>query len=69
MSQPDEHLFRTIIEDQARNLSDERITDAVTAHRAMRPTLERLRSVPLRFLEPVSEPATAITWIENGGTP
>jgi hypothetical protein len=41
------------------------VVSAFTA--GLAPGMARLRAVPLSFLDPV-EPATALRWIERGGT-
>jgi len=45
---------------------EERYSAALAAHAGMRASLDRLRAVPLSFLEPV-EPDSALVWLENGG--
>lgn len=52
---------------QGLSLEPERLEAALAVHTALRPSLERLRSLPMSYLEPVVEPASALTWIENGG--
>jgi len=44
-----------------------RYAAALATHQVMRAALLRLRAVPLSFLEP-TEPNTALSWLENGGT-
>jgi hypothetical protein len=44
-----------------------RYAAALAAHQGMRAALLRLRAVPLSFLDP-TEPDTALSWLENGGT-
>ena len=52
---------------QGLSLEPERLEAALAVHTALQPALEQLRSLPMSFLEPVVEPASALTWIENGG--
>ncbi len=60
--------YRAALADQGLPpLTDERLAAAVAVHQAMRPDLEALRAVPLPYLEPVSEPASALAWLERGG--
>jgi hypothetical protein len=40
---------------------------AAKGHRAMRPKLQMLRALRLRYLPPVIEPAAALAWIRKGG--
>jgi hypothetical protein len=49
------------------HLSSERVAYAMRQHADFHPKLVAMRAIPLRFLEPVIEPATALTWIERGG--
>lgn len=63
---PPEH-FAAVAEDLGITLAPSRLAQAHEAHVGYRPELERLRAVPLSFLEPVSEPSTALVWIANGG--
>ena len=66
MTTPDESTFRAILENQGLALSDERLAQALEGHIGMRADLEKLRAVPLSYLEP-SEPGSALQWIEQGG--
>ncbi|HXV94621.1 MAG TPA: MFS transporter [Pseudonocardia sp.] len=50
-------------------LTPERLAQAHAGHARFRPDLERLRALPLPFVEPVTEPATSLAWIANGGRP
>lgn len=68
MTEPTEEIFRAILANQGLTFTDERLAQAVASHAAMRPELDALRQVPLSFLEPVVEPATALRWIERGGS-
>jgi MFS family permease len=66
--EPDAPLFDALAADQGLGfLSPQRRADALAVHLAMRPALLRLRAVPLRFTDPVSEPATALAWLETAG--
>ncbi len=67
MTAPDEPTFRAILTNQGFALTDERLAHAVAGHVAMYTELAALRAVPLSYLEPVSEPASAMAWIERGG--
>ena len=48
-------------------LVPERLAQAHGIHERSRADLERLRAIPLPFVGTVSEPATAVAWIANGG--
>lgn len=63
-SQPPLEAMLTV---QNLSLEPERLAAALEVHYALRPSLEQLRSLPMSFLEPVVEPASATSWIENGG--
>ncbi|MGX7680830.1 hypothetical protein ACSMXN_18235 [Jatrophihabitans sp. DSM 45814] len=54
------------IRDQAIQFEPERFASAAAIYAQLRPAIEALRAVPLAFLEPVDEPATALRWIERG---
>jgi hypothetical protein len=58
--------FAVLASCQDITLAPTRLAQAHEAHQAARPVLERLREVPLPFLEP-SEPAAALLWLKNGG--
>jgi len=58
--------FQVLASNQDITLTPERLAQAYATHQASRPALEKLRRLPLSFLEP-SEPATALLWIHNGG--
>jgi hypothetical protein len=60
-------LYNKIAAEQGLTFEPERFAAAVATHEGMRDALLRLRQVPLSFLEPVYEPASALSWIENGG--
>jgi MFS family permease len=67
-SYPSPELFDAMVADQGLEfLSAERRRAALETHSTMRPALAKLRAVPLNFLEPVSEPASALAWLEHGG--
>ena len=59
--------FEAMLAVQGLSLEPERLEAAIAVHTALQPSLERLRSLPMSFLEPVVEPASALAWIENGG--
>jgi hypothetical protein len=61
-------LYNRIAAEQGLGFAPERYAAAVATHDGLRDALLRLRAVPLSFLEPVLEPASALAWIENGGT-
>jgi hypothetical protein len=61
-----EHYERVAL-DQGLTFEPARYAAALQTHAGMREALLRLREVPLSFLEPVSEPASALQWIERGG--
>jgi MFS family permease len=66
--QPTAALVDALVADQGLEfLSPERRDAALATHRSMRPALLKLRAVPLRFIDPVSEPASALAWLESGG--
>ncbi len=69
MSEPTIETFRALLGNEGFEMSDVRLAQAVETHRAQRPDIEALRAHPLSFLEPVLEPATALSWIERGGRP
>jgi len=60
-------LYDQIAAQQGLAFAPERIAAAVATHEGMRDALLRLRQAPLSFIEPVLEPASALSWIENGG--
>jgi hypothetical protein len=66
-AEPSLETFRALMTHQGLAMSEERIAQAVVTHTTLRPALDALRVVPLSFLEPVLEPATALRWIERGG--
>jgi hypothetical protein len=55
------------IEDQGIEFEPQRRAKAEEIYAGLRPGIERLRLVPLSFLDPVVEPAAAAQWIECGG--
>jgi MFS family permease len=65
---PTPALFDALVADQGLEfLSPQRRAAALGTHLAMRPALLKLRAMPLRFLEPVAEPASALAWLEREG--
>jgi hypothetical protein len=66
-STPTAHDYQRIALDQGLTFQPERYAAALATHTGMRDALLRLRAAPLSFVEPVSEPASALRWIENGG--
>jgi MFS transporter, DHA1 family, multidrug resistance protein len=63
---PTPELFDALVVDQGLDfLSAERRLAALDTHLAMRSALLKLRAVPLNFLEPVAEPASALAWLES----
>lgn len=67
MSLPPIEQFVTFAVNQDITLTPQRLAQAYAAHLRYRDDLARLRAIPLRFLEPVSEPVTALAWIARGG--
>lgn len=64
---PTPALFDELADDQGLTfLSARRRAEALASFRAARPELDRLRALPMPFLDPV-EPAVATQWIEQGG--
>jgi len=61
-------LYNRIATDQGLAFGPERFAAAVATHAGLRAALLRLREVPLSYLDPVWEPASALGWIESGGT-
>ncbi|MCC6435267.1 MAG: hypothetical protein IT196_09585 [Acidimicrobiales bacterium] len=49
------------------SLTEARLALSVASHADLRPELLALRAKPMPFLEPVPEPAQALTWLERGG--
>jgi MFS transporter, DHA1 family, multidrug resistance protein len=65
---PTPALFDAMVADQGLDhLGPQRRAAALGTHLAMRPALLKLRAMPLRFLEPVAEPASALAWLEREG--
>jgi hypothetical protein len=64
---PSSQTYQALLEVTGLELTPERFADAMALHESMRPQLEALRAIPLSFLDPVIEPATALQWIEDGG--
>jgi hypothetical protein len=67
VSLPPIEQFLTFAANQDITLTPQRLAQAYATHLRYRRDLARLRAIPLRFLEPVSEPATALAWIARGG--
>jgi hypothetical protein len=61
-------FVRAVARWQSLSSSEERLVGAIDTHQARFPLLAALRAVPLPFLEGCPEPATALSWIEDGGT-
>lgn len=59
--------YESLALDQGLRFSPERYAAALDTHAGMRAALLRLREVPLSFTDP-TEPASALVWIENGGS-
>lgn len=55
------------IQDQGIEFEPQRRAMAEDIYAGLRPGVEALRRVPLAFLDPVIEPASATQWIESGG--
>lgn len=55
------------IKDQGIEFEHGRFETAAAIYEQLRGPILELRKVPLSFLEPLAEPATALRWIENGG--
>jgi hypothetical protein len=53
--------------DRDLDIPPEQIEAVVNGLRGMRPKLQMLRAIPLSYLPPVVEPATALAWIRRGG--
>jgi hypothetical protein len=64
---PSRELLASLAADRELVLSDAELEAAREMHVRFRAELERLRKVPLAYLAPYVEPATAIAWIERGG--
>lgn len=63
---PSRQRFEAIAADLGITLSDAHLDAAVDDHARLRPQIERLREVPLSYLDLI-EPATAVQWIAGGG--
>ena len=59
--------YRRVAADQGLHFRADRYPAALATHAALRPALTRLRQIPIPFLQG-TEPASALAWIENGGT-
>ena len=66
-TRPTIETFRAFAADRGLDIEPERLVAALEMHVKFRDELDRLRAVPLEFLPPYIEPATAVRWIENGG--
>ena len=60
---PSTEDFEVLAAAQGITLTPERLAQAHGIHEAAAGQLARLRALPLSFLEPVSEPATAVAFI------
>ncbi|MCX4093875.1 MFS transporter [Nocardia sp. alder85J] len=69
MPLPPPEEFAVLATNSDITLTPERFAQAYATHVRYRAELERLRAIPLPFVETVSEPATALAWIEDGGKP
>ena len=67
IDKPTRELLAAIADDRELVLSAAELEAAREMHIRFRVELERLRNVPLPYLPPYIEPATAIAWIERGG--
>jgi MFS family permease len=67
VSVPTRETVAALAENQGLSLSAERLDQAAANQAGLRPRLLLLRALPLSFLEPVVEPATALRWIQRGG--
>ena len=63
---PIEHFAATAA-DLGISLTPGRLQQAHETHAGFRSDLERLRALPLPYLEPGYEPVDAFVWIANGG--
>jgi hypothetical protein len=54
-------------DDRGLDLTGDELEAARAMHARYRHELDRLRAVPLRYLPPYDQPATAVAWIERGG--
>ena len=63
---PTARTLQAMADDLGIELPAERMDLAVEEHARLRPELERLRAIPLSYLDLI-EPATAVDWIVNGG--
>jgi hypothetical protein len=67
MTTPTLDTIAVLAAHQGLGLPPERMEAAAATHAGLRPALLRLRALPLSYLEPVVEPATALRWIQRGG--
>lgn len=68
MPQPSIEQFAAITADLDIELLPARLAQAHQTHAAMRGDVERIRRLPLPFLDPVDEPAHALAFIRSGDT-
>jgi len=66
-NRPNRELLEAIADDRGIVLTDDELEAAWKMLVRFRAEVERLRMVPLSYLPPFIEPATAIAWIERGG--
>jgi hypothetical protein len=66
VSKPTSDIFEAIAANQEISLPPDLLAAAVEAHSVLRPKLVKLRNHQLSFLD-LTEPMTAVRWIENGG--
>jgi hypothetical protein len=66
-NRPNRELLEAIADDRGLVLTDAELEAAWEMLVRFRAEVERLRMVPLAYLPPYIEPATAIAWIERGG--
>lgn len=66
MSLPSIDDFAAVAADLGVTLRPERLRQAHETHAAMRGDVERIRAIPLPFLDPVDEPGHALAFIRTG---
>jgi hypothetical protein len=64
---PSRELIEALADDRGLVLTDAELQAAWEMLVRFRAEVERLQAVPLAYLPPYIEPATAIAWIERGG--
>jgi MFS family permease len=67
MPLPSPEELAVFLANQDLSLAPDRLASAHRTHADYRADLERLRAIPLSFVDPVSEPAAATRWIATGG--